>query len=135
MTGLPSVGSALASEIHAVTKAPRSPSKKLTNSSSSQVIVKALVPSTAPPTNPVAVYGVNFGDPGPDSSLTLDGAALPSTGLDWSDTKVVFKVPAQQPTGGAWPASTDVAVGIVSDGEPSISTLSLKVTGPPASNG
>lgn len=108
--------------------------KKLTSASPSpdkQVVLLTIVPGIAQPGQAITLYGANFGSQNADSYLTISTV---NVAVDqWSDAKIVFKVPNTAPAGGEWSKSQDVAVGVVVvGGIPSTSTSTLTVKNPKA---
>jgi len=104
--------------------------KKLVTFNDTQVTLSTLVPASQTPGHPVTIYGTNFGNAGPDSTVLLDGRQLPSNLLDpnaWTDTKITFTVPQQPPGGSTWRFPQRVAVGVVVEGQTAPIALQLTV--------
>jgi hypothetical protein len=108
--------------------------KKLATSPDNQVAILSLVPGVAQPGDDVTLYGAHFGpQQGADSHLTINKVPVPTNHVtSWTDSKMTFRVPVHTIPGGEWPKTQDVAVGVVVEGTPSASTLSLTVTNPKA---
>ncbi|HSR26679.1 MAG TPA: hypothetical protein VLW53_24230 [Candidatus Eisenbacteria bacterium] len=112
--------------------------KKLVDSSRQNVTLNSLVPDTANPGGTVHVYGSNFGDPPAgvrvpdDSYVTIDGSNVPGEQiLLWKSDRIDVKVGANDPRGAAWSPDKQYPVGVVVEGAPSSSKLSLTVVPPP----
>jgi hypothetical protein len=102
--------------------------KKLTSAPS--VTLSALIPSTAKASDPISVYGSNFGDPdsdgnpGSNSTVLVSGATVAVAKGNWSDSKITFTMPPAAPDG-PWKKGQDVAVQVVANGQVSQNTLPL----------
>ena len=99
--------------------------KKL--ASATPVTLSSLVPSTAKAGDTVQIFGTNFGGPGQDSALILDGAVAPADPKRWSDSKIGLVIPAQPPAGGKWQAGQQVVVQVVASGQLSTNTVTLTI--------
>jgi KAP family P-loop domain/IPT/TIG domain len=92
-------------------------------------VMRVLVPSRARPGEAITVHGANFGRGSRDSAITVNGAVVELKDLiDWSPTKISFRLSDPAPDGTAWPRRVASAqVGVVVDGVPAGSGLTLTV--------
>ncbi|HKV40232.1 MAG TPA: IPT/TIG domain-containing protein [Blastocatellia bacterium] len=102
--------------------------KKLVTTSTPRLT--GLSPNTGAPGTAIQISGLAFGADGAGDQVTYDGTPIDSSLVQsWSDTKVIFKIPATAPGGKPWPGTgQQVSIGMISNGQDSANTLPLAVT-------
>jgi hypothetical protein len=86
-----------------------------------------LSPSAGKPSVDVTLSGVAFGSAQNGSIITINGNPGIVTVKNWSDTQILFSLPATQADGTPWQAGQQIQVGLIVNGQVSANTLPFTI--------